>query len=133
MSNNNRNKNQKYKRMTREMAMSFMPNVKCSFKSCNEIADYTTPFDGVSFLPIETDAILKICVNHKGIILKDFPEAKFKKIPFVDGVHRKVICQACGNSWVPEAFKYGLVGYRKLPKSCWFCHRRAWQFKQSDI
>ena len=121
--------NQKYKRMTREMAMSFISNLKCSFKSCDGIADYTIPLDNISLLPIETDTILKICEDHKNIILKDYGDAKFKKIPFVDGVGGKVTCQACGNSWTPESFKLGLVRYRNLPKSCRFCHRRAWQMK----
>ena len=124
------NNNQKYKRLTRAMAMTFISSLKCSFKSCDEIADYTIPFDSVSFLPIETNAIVKVCVNHKEIITKDYSEAKFTKIIFVDGVHRKVTCQACGNSWIPDSFKYGLIRRLELPKSCRFCHKRAWQVKQ---
>ena len=45
-------------------------------------------------------------------------------------VHFKVICQVCGNSWVPEPFKRGILRYGQLPKACQFCHRRAWQEKQ---
>lgn len=109
------------------MAMSFMPHVKCSFKSCVEIADYTIPLDSISLLPMETNATLKVCLNHRDIISNDFPEAEFYKIPFVDGVRRKITCQACGRSWVPDAFKHGLA---QLPKSCTYCHRRSWQTKQ---
>src|SRR5688572_15040047 len=99
-----RNKRLKPKRMTREMAMSFMYNAKCSFKSCKEIAYYTTGFDEILSLPIETKATVKLCLNHKDVISKDFADVKFDKIPFIEGVHAKVTCQRCGNSWAPEGF-----------------------------
>jgi hypothetical protein len=66
----NKAKVKKPKRMTAENKRSFMHNMKCSFKSCHNIADYTTQFDDISALPIITNAMIKICIYHKEEILK---------------------------------------------------------------
>ena len=74
----------------------FVHNLKCSFKTCQNIADYTAQFDDISELPIVTDSTIKLCVFHKAEIRKDYPEAKFRKILFVNGLQRHLICQRCG-------------------------------------
>lgn len=110
----------------------FVHNLKCSFKSCHNIADYTTQFDDISALPIITNAIIKICIYHKEEILKGYPETKFRKILFVNGMQRYLICQQCGKKWIPYGFSPSSKELGETPTVCSNCHSRAYQIRPPE-
>ena len=108
--------------------MSFIHNMKCSFKSCHNIADYTTQFDDISALPKITNAMIKICIYYKEEILKSYPETKFRKILFVNGIQRYLICQRCGKKVdATSTEKFG-----DTPSTCVRCHCRAYQVRPPE-
>jgi hypothetical protein len=121
----------KIKRMTLENKKSFMHNLKCSFKSCQNIADYTAQFDDISVLPIATDSTIKLCVFHREEIKRDYPETKFRKILFVNGIQAYLICQRCGKKWRPYGFSPSTTTeiFGDVPTACVNCHSRAYQVK----
>jgi hypothetical protein len=108
--------------------------MKCSFKSCHNIVDYTTQFDDISALPIITNAMIKICIYHKEEILNGFPETKFRKILFVNGIQRYLICQRCGHKWTPYGFAPATTTekFGNVPVVCVNCHSRAYQVKPPE-